>query len=340
LAWHRAVVRIAASRDLPLASVPPVPVEGGANNRVHRVALASGGAALVKHYFQNPGDPRDRFSSERAFYRYAEAIGLNQVPECLGWDESLRLGAFSFIPGRQPAVPEPAHIEAALGLVRELNRHRSRPEALALPRAAEASFSIHEHLATIQRRIGRMIALPQADMLDAEAQAFVNNDLVTAWATTKAAIRSQFDDDERASALGDDETCISPSDFGFHNSLVRANGELAFIDFEYAGWDDPAKLVCDFFCQPDIPVAFSLFDSFLSSVAGSLGLAAPDAFAARCKALLPAHQIKWICILLADFTGTGKQRREFSMGRPAAHARRARQLARARSLHESLLQSA
>ena len=25
-----------------------------------------------------------------------------------------------------------------------------------------------------------------------------------------------------------------------------------FIDFEYAGWDDPSKLICDFFCQPAV----------------------------------------------------------------------------------------
>jgi hypothetical protein len=337
--WRPAVVRIAAGKGLSLASARPIPLEGGANNRVYRLPLSSGGAALLKHYFQNPGDTRDRFSSERAFYRYAEAIGLTQVPECLGWDESLRLGVFSFIPGKPPAEAEPAHIEAALAFVRELNRHRTLPEALSLPRAAEACFSMDEHLATIQARIERMNTLPQADALDTEAQAFVNDDLAAAWTATTDALRNQFGAGERARVLGQDEICISPSDFGFHNSLVRG-GETAFIDFEYAGWDDPAKLVCDFFCQPDVPVASSFLDSFLHSVGRSLGLSGPGAFATRCRALLPAYQIKWICILLADFTETGKQRREFSLGQPAARARRARQLARARSLHESLLQRA
>jgi len=37
----------------------------------------------------------------------------------------------------------------------------------------------------------------------------------------------------------------SPSDFGPHNCLEQADGSLIFLDFEYAGWDDPAKLLCD-----------------------------------------------------------------------------------------------
>jgi thiamine kinase-like enzyme len=40
---------------------------------------------------------------------------------------------------------------------------------------------------------------------------------------------------------------LSPSDFGFHNIIVISDWMLKFIHFEYAGWDDPAKMVCDFF---------------------------------------------------------------------------------------------
>src|SRR5258708_29751946 len=41
--------------------------------------------------------------------------------------------------------------------------------------------------------------------------------------------------------------------FGFHNALLRPSQELCFLDFEYAGHDDPAKMVGDFFSQPAIP---------------------------------------------------------------------------------------
>jgi thiamine kinase-like enzyme len=39
---------------------------------------------------------------------------------------------------------------------------------------------------------------------------------------------------------------LSPSDFGMHNAIFDCTGHFTFIDFEYFGWDDPAKLVADF----------------------------------------------------------------------------------------------
>ena len=51
------------------------------------------------------------------------------------------------------------------------------------------------------------------------------------------------------------ERCLSPSDFGFHNAICDVNGVYHFVDFEYFGWDDPAKMICDFILHPgmDLP---------------------------------------------------------------------------------------
>ena len=43
---------------------------------------------------------------------------------------------------------------------------------------------------------------------------------------------------------------LSPSDFGFHNALLEADGRLTFVDFEYFGWDDPVKIVADVMLHP------------------------------------------------------------------------------------------
>ena len=48
---------------------------------------------------------------------------------------------------------------------------------------------------------------------------------------------------------------LVPSDFGFHNSLRRPDGSLAFVDFEYFGWDDPVKLTADILLHPGRPLA-------------------------------------------------------------------------------------
>ena len=43
---------------------------------------------------------------------------------------------------------------------------------------------------------------------------------------------------------------LSPSDFGFHNSLKTKKDQIIFFDFEYFGKDDPVKLAADFLLHP------------------------------------------------------------------------------------------
>ena len=57
-----------------------------------------------------------------------------------------------------------------------------------------------------------------------------------------------------------------PSDFGFHNSLRREDGSLAFVDFEYFGWDDPVKLTADILLHPGSPLAASQRRRFRQAV--------------------------------------------------------------------------
>ena len=123
---------------------------------------------------------------------------------------------------------------------------------------------------------------------------------------------------------------LSPSDFGFHNALLDREGNVRFFDFEYAGWDDPAKLVCDFFCQVELPVPRRLYSSFCESIASRLP--EPERVRQRIDVLFPVYQLKWCCIVLNEFLPVGQARRQFS----GAYQRPARQpemqLAKARRM--------
>jgi len=309
------------------------PLKGGANNRVFQL----GETAVVKRYFQHPGDLRDRFATEHAFYGYAAVTGLPHIPRALGWDRTNRLGVFQLIKGTKPAAATASHVQAALQFFHCLNKQRASANAAGLPLAAESCLSLDAHLATVRRRIEGVSSLPHHDELDAEAAGFVADTLLPLWNNICHGLNASQPASDRRQELPMQDRCISPSDFGFHNALVCENGSLVFFDFEYAGWDDPAKLISDFFCQPDVPVASTFFDLVITSVARSLDLRNPDEFAARCRGLLPIYQIKWSCILLNDFTQIGRNRREFSLGSAEAATRRQRQLTRARQILGPLL---
>lgn len=320
---------------------PAIAITGGANNRVAQLTIAPTAdgtdgvnekAVIVKRYFQHAGDQRDRFSTERAFYAYTDHLGLTQVPNALGWDAVQRVGVFDLVAGIRPSKASQGLLKAALRFIALLNIGRRTPLATALPAASEACFSIAAHLATVTRRIDRLGATLAEDAVDAEARQLVCEVLQPVWEAVESDVRHRVGPTALASELPLTSRCVSPSDFGFHNSLVTSSGDVVFLDFEYAGWDDPAKLVCDFFCQPDVPVPIEAFPDFVEEIGGMLSLPEPEQFGTRCRLLLPVYAIKWACILLNEFTSVGRQRREFSLGQAAASARRERQLARVRAL--------
>ena len=106
------------------------------------------------------------------------------------------------------------------------------------------------------------------------------------------------------------QRCISPSDFGFHNALMTSTGVPKFFDFEYAGWDDPAKMVGDFFAQISVPIEESFFDGFVSLTMSPFP--GPEDLVLRSYLLRPAYQIKWCCIVMNIFLPVNLSRRKFS----------------------------
>ena len=219
----------------------------------------------------------------------------------------------------------------AVEFIRELNAARWRPAAAGLPVASEACFSLEEHLGIVGGRVNRLGDLAPDSDIGREAFNFVRRDLLPVWDAIRNGARAAA----RFSGLSLDRPldrltrCVSPSDFGFHNALLAPDGQVTFLDFEYAGWDDPAKLVCDFFCQPEVPVPERQFESFAGAVAACFP--EPELVFARARLLLLVYRVKWVCILLNEFLPVASGRRRFSNGEGLEDSK-ARQLGRARAM--------
>jgi hypothetical protein len=91
---------------------------------------------------------------------------------------------------------------------------------------------------------------------------------------------------------------------------------LNFIDFEYSGRDDLAKLVNDFMCCPQIPVPYEYKSQIVNRIARELPV--DKKFISRALFLESLYQVKWICIILNDFLAVGSARRDFSDGQQRA----------------------
>jgi len=308
-----------------------VQIPGGRNNRVFRVDTGTGPFAL-KAYFSRPGDPRDRLDAEFRFCEFAWQRGVRTVPEPLARDDPARLGLYEFVEGRPVAPGEvgAGHVDAALALVRDLNGDGATdPAAMALSAGSEACFSLAAHLEIVGRRVQRLDAIDPKREVNRRAVRFVAEVLQPTWHEVERRVRR----DAAAAGIkaGEElppgERCISPSDFGFHNALVERSGEIRFIDFEYAGWDHPAKLICDFFCQPAVPVPVEHLDRFADGVLACTD--EPRRRRTEVDLLLDVYRLKWICILLNDFLPGGADRRGFALGDERSEGRKEEQLAKA-----------
>jgi hypothetical protein len=294
------VTLLLRQQGLAQCSVQLRPCVAGGNNRVYFVE----GAAVpivAKSYFKSPADTRNRLQAEWSFINYAYSSGMRCVPKPLVADFDGQLALYENVDGRKLSAAEIGHdeVRAAADFVRTLNEPSRRVTADALPSASEAAFSITEQFALIDRRLDRLVTATASADTDVATRDFVA-DLRATWQALKISIAKRavskgivIDD-----VLPVESRWISPSDFGFHNALKRPNGDICFIDFEYAGWDDPAKLIADFFLQPAVCVDIRYLDGFIAQATGG---DLPSKLRARIEILQPLFALKWCIIMMNPF---------------------------------------
>lgn len=295
---------------------------GGANNRVYKLTTPHG-PLVLKHYFRHKDDPRDRLAAEYAFLTAACAAGVDCIPTVHGRDEVAGVALYSFVDGISLCgrVPSERDIDAAAAFLRSLQQVPGNTAQIGP--AADACFSFHEHITGVQKRLETLDqalsgATATNDMILADAQLFLQHELYPAWNKVCASLHASH----RANSNTNVSPILSPSDFGFHNALRTAHG-LVFIDFEYAGYDDPAKMLCDFLCQPAVPVPENMLVQTLQHMTDAIATDASTQhiIAQRTMHLLPVHHIKWCCIMLNNFKQIDNKRRQFSSGNTTRHHR-------------------
>ena len=105
-----------------------------------------------------------------------------------------------------------------------------------------------------------------------------------------------------------EDSSLSPCDFTFNNILIYKKAK--FIDFEYSGIDDVAKLYAIFFLQPDHHIKINTFEKNINQLI--LKKFDNDRFKKNLTYLLPICYLRWSLIMLNDFLKEDLNRRNFS----------------------------
>jgi hypothetical protein len=296
-------------------------VTGGRNSRIWRVASGDRAFAL-KQYPSRRDDPRDRLATEVGALRLMERHGIGTVPRVLGVDGERGYALLSWIEGRDVAEVSDADIDAAIVFLTAVHGLRAAPWAAEQPPAAEACLNGRE----IERQIqGRLTRLRDAARDEQELVDFIDNSVAP-----RLAVESEKAHEAVTAAglafdaeLPQEWRSLVPSDFGFHNSLRRPDGALAFLDF-------------DIVLHPGRPLEPAQRQRFRQAATQLYG--GDPAFAGRLSAYLPLFGLRWVLILLNEFIPERWQRRVLAGETGSWSDVKARQLAHARAFLATLSQ--
>lgn len=309
----KADIREVLRRHLKIEARTFQQLKGGRNSRVFRVDCAGGDAVAAKAYFRSAQDRRDRLGGEFRALRLLRKEGVREVARPLAADEERRVAVYEFIEGGQIPSAEISNgdIDQLLDFLRALKQIALGGAADHFPAASEACFSIE---AIFENLNGRFAALERAADCEPALAEFLHEEFAHFRTSAEKWCRDFCREQGiyPAEEIAREERSLSPSDFGFHNTLRRPNGELAFVDFEYFGWDDPAKTISDFLLHPGMELGLELKQRFF---AGAISVfSSSPKIAARVRAVYPLFALKWCTILLNEFTLDHVARRRFAVG--------------------------
>jgi hypothetical protein len=306
---------------------------GGRNSRIYRVDCGGRSFAL-KQYPSRQADPRDRLGTEVGALTLMERCNVGDVPRVVGVDRDRGYALLNWIEGTIVGDISDADIDAAIAFLGAIHALRRTPWAAQQPAAAEACLSCNEIGRQIDARLGLLRALKHERQLIEFIEDFVAPACAHRFAEAGAVLAAASLDS--VAELPQEWQSLVPSDFGFHNSLRRGDGSLAFVDFEYFGWDDPVKLTADILLHPGRPLAPPQRRRFRQAALRCYG--EDRTFERRLETYLPLFGLRWVLILLNEFIPDRWQRRVLAGDTTNWDDAKARQLDQAREFLASLPQ--
>ncbi|MBI1983210.1 MAG: phosphotransferase [Acidobacteria bacterium] len=296
----------------PVASAEQL--SSGGNSRVSRVRCKDGTEYAVKSYFQRTISGLDRLEVEYSGLMFLWENGIRSIPQPLMADRARQVAVYEFVDGRNIASHQITadDVEQAVRFASELRDLRERHGSRKLPPASEACFRVSGVIDNIEGRLRRLCAIRQQGPSYDALSEFLSRDFVPAFAALKERVARKLGQEIFSRELASSSRTLSPSDFGFHNALRRPSGELVYLDFEYFGWDDPAKMISDFILHPAPAMDMSAELKGLF-VRWMLDCFSADArLADRLESLYPFFGLKWCMIMLNEFIPKDLERREFA----------------------------
>ena len=278
-------------------------VKGRGNSKIFKIKTKNKNFVL-KLYPDKNLDYRKRQEIEFEALNLLEKESFKNIPSTVFKNDELNISAFTWIDGTEPKRLSQYHINQAIKFLKKLKKISLR-NSFKNKKASEACLSYIE----LKRQIShKTVNLLNKNKNEKSLIKFISEKLSPISEEFIQKGKIIWPKESRTLNLKRKKRILSPSDFGFHNSLITKDKKLYFIDFDYFGWDDPVKLVADFYWHPGMNLNSSLKKLWLDK-AKKIFKDDDIFFNERLKAALPLYGIRWILIILNIFDDNVASRR-------------------------------
>lgn len=267
------------------------------NNRVYKTCFSKSPNLVFKQYLP---DTEGNSNANREFKHIQILWGhhFNHVPMPIERNDNTTV--YSCIDGTSPDQIKLSHIEKLSQLLKKLDRLSldliNHPD---IANGIDCRMCYQDYLRVIEKRWTRLLRHRNSTLWSKKLVSLFDDQLTT----LKNYITDQFLRDCSSNQIDIERPfkkqslIFSPSDFGFHNTLFDKNGLCHLVDLEYSGWDDPAKLLADFFHHAGQQVAWPLKKHLLDKFAQQRR--EKDAnFKTRFNIVIDMIGFEWLLIIL------------------------------------------
>ncbi len=282
-------------------------IEGKGNSLIYKVQCKGGFNYVLKHYPQDKSDKRPRLKTEYDSLSLLKKNNFLNIPKPVSKDLNLNLGLFEWIKGENIINPSIEDLNQLIKFVKDLNRLSKKVKNKSkINNASEDCISLKSLFSQISNRINR---LKSEGAESQELLNFLKNTLEPVWIELKS--QKKIIKMKVREKVPKSLQILSPSDFGFHNSIKGKKDEIFFIDFEYFGWDDPVKLTADFLWHPAMNLNSKIKSKWENSMMKIFSI--DPNFKERFRYLMPFYGLRWALIILNEFLPQiAKKRKEAS----------------------------
>ncbi len=265
-------------------------VSGGGNSRIYKGHTEAGNEFVLKIY---PSDSaHDRLRSEYDGIKTIRSKCIPTVPKPIGVNRDLETTVFRWVDGETISKPTFEDIDKTVEFLSSLHQCRHQIEFDDFPSASAACFSGQQIEEQINLRL-EILSKEENDSLNL----FLNKEFFDILKKMQEQAKAIWPNREYDLIINRSQQILSPSDFGFHNALRKRDGSLVFLDFEYFGWDDPVKVMCDFAFHPGMELSMEMRKYWFQATLKLYG----EGILRRLSASWPLYGLCWVLILLNEF---------------------------------------